>query len=88
VDPDAGSHSFYTGYKNAQVLANTKKAQQTFDDAQRQKLYSAIQKQAAEDAFLGFLYYSPFSYSYSTKVNGFQVYPTGNYHLEDVTLSK
>ena len=41
---------------------------------------------AAEDAFMGFLYYSPFSYAYSTKVSGFQVYPTGNYHLEDVTL--
>jgi peptide/nickel transport system substrate-binding protein len=88
VDPDSGAHSFYTSYKNDKVLADTKKAQQTFDDAQRQQLYSNIQKQAAADAFLGFLYYSPFSYSYSTKVNGFQVYPTGNYHLEDVTLSK
>ena len=86
VDPSAGSKSFYTSYNNAQVIADTKKAEQTFDDAERQKLYSAIQKQAADDAFLGFLYYSPFSYSYSTKVSGFQVYPTGNYHLEDVTL--
>jgi peptide/nickel transport system substrate-binding protein len=88
VDPDAGSHSFYTSYKNAQVIADTKKAEQTFDQAGRQKLYSAIQKQAAEDAFLAFLYYSPFSYATSTKVDGFQVYPTGNYHLEDVKLSK
>ena len=88
VDPDAGSHSFYTSYRNAGVIAATKKAEQTFDVAARQKLYGAIQKQAADDAFLGFLYYSPFSYSYSTKVSGFQVYPTGNYHLEDVTLSK
>ncbi|SDT33052.1 peptide/nickel transport system substrate-binding protein [Friedmanniella luteola] len=88
VDPDAGSRSFYTSYRNAQVIANTKKAQQTFDDAGRQELYSAIQEQAAEDAFLAFLYYSPFSYSYSTKVQGFQVYPTGNYHLEDVTLTQ
>jgi peptide/nickel transport system substrate-binding protein len=88
VDPDAGSHSFYTSYRNPQVIADTKKAQRTFDDAGRQKLYSAIQKQAAEDAFLAFLYYSPFSYSASTKVSGFQVYPTGNYHLEDVTLGQ
>jgi len=86
VDPDAGSHSFYTSYDNPTVIADTKKAQQTFDTAGRQELYSAIQKQAAEDAFMGFLYYSPFSYAYSTKVSGFQVYPTGNYHLEDVTL--
>ncbi len=88
VDPSAGSKSFYTGYNNAQVVADTKKAQQTFDTAGRQTLYSAIQKQAAEDAFLGFLYYSPFSYSFSTKVEGFQVYPTGNYHLEDVKLTQ
>jgi len=86
VDPTAGSKSFYTSYKNDKVIADTKKAEQTFDDAGRQQLYSAIQKQAADDAFLGFLYYSPFSYSYSTKVQGFQVYPTGNYHLEDVKL--
>jgi peptide/nickel transport system substrate-binding protein len=88
VDPDAGSKSFYTSYRNAEVIADVKKAQQTFDPAERQKLYSAIQKQAAEDAFLGFLYYSPFSYSFSTKVQGFEVYPTGNYHLEDVKLTQ
>ncbi len=88
VDPAAGSKSFYTSYNNAQVIADTKKAEQTFDDAERQKLYSAIQKQSADDAFLGFLYYSPLSYSFSDKVKGFQVYPTGNYHMEDVSLSK
>ncbi|MGI3780229.1 MAG: ABC transporter substrate-binding protein [Janthinobacterium lividum] len=88
VDPSAGSRSFYTSYDNASVIADTKKAEQTFDTAGRQVLYSRIQKQAADDAFLGFLYYSPFSYSYSTKVSGFQVYPTGNYHLEDVTLAQ
>jgi peptide/nickel transport system substrate-binding protein len=88
VDPAAGSHSFYTDYKNAQVIADTRKAERTFDTAGRQKLYSAIQKQAAADAFLGFLYYSPLSYSASTAVDGFLVYPTGNYHLEDVKLSK
>lgn len=88
VDPEAGSHSFYTGYKNAQVIADTKAAQKTFDDAERQKLYTQIQKQAADDAFLAFLYYSPFSYSFSDKVSGFEVYPTGNYHLEDVSLNK
>ncbi len=88
VDPEAGAHSFYTGYDNAQVIADTKLAEKSFDDATRQKLYSNIQKQSAEDAFMAFLYYSPFSYSYSSKVNGFEVYPTGNYHLEDVTLAK
>ena len=27
-------------------------------------------------------------YAYSTKLQGFQVYPTGNYHMEDVWLQK
>ncbi len=88
VDPEAGSHSFLTGYNNPKVVADTKAAQKTFDPQERQKLYSAIQKQAADDAFLAFLYYSPFSYALSSKVNGFVALPTGNYHLEDVTLNK
>ena len=46
-----------------------------------------IQRLAAQDAFMGFLYYSPFRYATSDKVNGFLVYPLGNYHLEDVWLS-
>ena len=88
VDPDAGSKSFFTGYKNPAVIADVKAAQKSFDSAERQRLYSKIQKQAADDAFLAFLYYSPFSYATSTKVKGFVALPTGNYHLEDVTLSK
>ena len=40
VDPAAGGKSFYTSYNNAQVIADTKKAEQTFDEAERQKLYS------------------------------------------------
>ena len=43
---------------------------------------------AAEDAFMVFLYYSPYRYAYSDKVQGFKVYPTGNYHMEDVWLKQ
>ena len=88
VDPTTGAKSFYTGYNNAAVVSATHAAQKSFDPAVRQAKYTFIQKQAADDAFLAFLYYSPYQYSYSTKVNGFLPYPTGNYHLEDVTLSK
>ncbi len=35
-----------------------------------------------------FLYYSPYRYAYSDKVQGFKVYPTGNYHMEDVWLKQ
>ncbi len=88
VDPTTGAKSFYTGYNNPEVIQATHDAQRAFADAERQAKYTLIQKKAADDAFMAFLYYSPYQYSYSNKVNGFLPYPTGNYHLEDVTLSK
>jgi peptide/nickel transport system substrate-binding protein len=88
VDPESGAHSFFTDYRNEDVIDWTHQAQSEFDDAKRQELYSQIQAQAAEDAFMIFLYYSPFRYAHSDKVHGFQVYPTGNYHMEDVWLEQ
>jgi peptide/nickel transport system substrate-binding protein len=87
VDPGSGAKSFYTDYNNANVVNWTHEAERTFSSAQRQKLYSEIQAQAAHDAFMAFLYYSPYRYAFSTKVHGFFVYPTGNYHMENVWLS-
>jgi peptide/nickel transport system substrate-binding protein len=86
VDPTSGSHSFFTDYANKDVVGWTHQAQRSFDVAKRRQLYNQIQAQAAKDAFLGFLYYSPYAYAYSSKVNGFHVTPMGNYHLEDVWL--
>jgi peptide/nickel transport system substrate-binding protein len=88
VDPNSGAKSFYTDYNNANVINWTHEAEHTFDKSARQVLYSKIQAQAAQDAFMGFLYYSPYRYAFSDKVHGFYVYPTGNYHMEDVWLSK
>jgi peptide/nickel transport system substrate-binding protein len=80
--------SFFTDYKNPQVIEWTHQAQSTFDKAERQTLYANIQKQAAEDAFMVFEFYSPYRYATTDKVQGFQVYPTGNYHMEDVWLKQ
>jgi peptide/nickel transport system substrate-binding protein len=66
----------------------TRAAQREFNPKKRQVLYSKIQAQAAQDAFMAFLYYSPFPYAYSSKLQGFLVYPTGNYHMEDAWLQK
>jgi peptide/nickel transport system substrate-binding protein len=88
VDPEAGADSFFTGYNNPEVVTKARDAAKTFDEAERERLYSELQAQAAEDAFLPTLFYSPFSYSFSNDVKGFLVYPTGNYHMEDVTLSE
>jgi peptide/nickel transport system substrate-binding protein len=87
VDPAGGAYSFYTNYSNPDVAGWTHDAEKTFDTKQRQSLYSKIQAQAAQDAFMGFLYYSPYLYANTSKTHGFFVYPTGNYHLEDVWLS-
>ena len=80
--------SFFTDYNDPQQIEWTHQAQATFDTGQRQELYSQIQKKAAEDAFMVFLYYSPYRYATTDKVQGFQVYPTGNYHMEDVWLKQ
>lgn len=84
VDPKAGSKSFFTGYSNPAVVAANTAAAKTLDQATRQQLYTKIQSLAAEDAFIAPLYYSPYAYGSSTKVQGFAVTPLGNYHLEDV----
>lgn len=88
VNPTAGSKSFYTTYNNPAVVKNSVAAAKTLAPAARQKLYSTIQADAATDAFMAFLYYSPYAYATSSKVNGFFVTPLGNYHLEDVWKSK
>jgi peptide/nickel transport system substrate-binding protein len=89
VDIKGGAaNSFYTSYANPAVVAASKAAQHEFDPKKRQILYSKVQRLAAQDAFMAFLYYSPFRYASSSKVQGFKVYPTGNYHMEDVWLQK
>jgi peptide/nickel transport system substrate-binding protein len=89
VDIKGGAaNAFYTSYANPAVVAATKAAQREFDPKKRQTLYTKVQRLAAQDAFMAFLYYSPFRYAYTSKVQGFKVYPTGNYHMEDVWLQK
>jgi peptide/nickel transport system substrate-binding protein len=86
IDPAGGASQFYTGYDNPQAIAASHKAQRDTNPAERAKLYDQVQTIAANDAFLGFLYYSPFRYATSNKVHGFFVEPLGNYHMENVWL--
>jgi peptide/nickel transport system substrate-binding protein len=87
VSPKGGTQSFYTGYTKPALAADAALAAKTLVPATRTKLYSEIQATAAADAFLAPLYYSPYAYASSTKVNGFYVTPLGNYHLENVWKS-
>jgi peptide/nickel transport system substrate-binding protein len=88
VDPTSGAKSFYTAYNNPQVVKDAHLAEETLSTSSRQTLYNYIQAHAASDAFMAFLYYSPYAYANTSNVHGFFVTPLGNYHMENVWLSK
>ena len=83
-----GTHAEFTNYNNPMVDKLASQAEGIFSQSARQVLYNKIQLILAQDPPMAYLYYQPFVYAYSAKVNGFTVYPTGNYHLENVWLSK
>ncbi len=84
LTPEGGAHSAFTNYENPEVIALNKKAQLSNDPAERAVLYSQIQQMAGDDAFLTYLYYSPYAYASTDLVKGFAVTPLGNYHTEDI----
>jgi peptide/nickel transport system substrate-binding protein len=88
VDPNSGARSFFTAYNNPTVVKDTHLAEQTLSTSARQSLYNTVQADSAQDAFMAFLYYSPYAYATTSSVHGFFVTPLGNYHLENVWLSK
>jgi peptide/nickel transport system substrate-binding protein len=88
VDPKSGARSFFTAYNNPKVVADTHAAEKTLATSARQSLYNYVQAQSAADAFMAFLYYSPYAYATGSNVHGFFVTPLGNYHLENVWVSK
>jgi peptide/nickel transport system substrate-binding protein len=88
VDPTGGSHSAFTSYNNPAVIALNKQAAAETDPAKRADLYAQLQKQVSKDAFLAYLFYSPYVYATTTAVHGFHVTPLGNYQLETVYMTK
>ena len=88
VDPNSGAKSFFTAYNNPTVVKATHNAEQTLSTTARQDLYNTVQSDSASDAFMAFLYNSPYAYATTSSVHGFYVTPLGNYHLENVWLSK
>ena len=88
VDPTSGARSFFTAYNNPLVVKDTHAAEKTLNTAKRQQLYNIVQTDAAQDAFMAFLYYSPYPYATTSNVHGFYVTPLGNMHMENVWLSK
>ncbi len=87
VDPKSGAKSFFTSYTNNAVINATHQAEKVTAPATRQSLYNTVQSQSAADAFMAFLYYSPYPYVTGSNVHGFFVTPLGNFHMEDVWMS-
>ena len=88
LNPGSGANSFFTNYDNPTVIKDVKEAEQVTTPSVRQSLYNTVQTDADQDAFMAFLYYSPYAYVTGSKVHGFYVTPLGNYHMQDVWLSK
>jgi peptide/nickel transport system substrate-binding protein len=86
IDPKGGAFSFYTHYNNPTVTKLSHQAQREVNPAKRAVLYSKLQRIAASEANLGYMYYSPYRWAYTSKLHGFLVQPLGNYHLEDAWL--
>jgi peptide/nickel transport system substrate-binding protein len=88
VDPTSGAKSFFTAYDNP--LGGQGHPPRR-EDAEHRQAPAALQHRpddAAQDAFMAFLYYSPYPYATTSNVHGFYVTPLGNYHMENVWLSK
>lgn len=88
VDPAGGANSDFTWYENPDVIKLNRDAQQEADPEVRAALYTELQEKTGEDAFLAYLYYSPYGYAMRDNVKDFFVTPLGNYHLEDVYKTK
>lgn len=88
VNPKGGSHSANTWWDDPEVVKLNAEAQRTVDTKERQRLYSEIQQRAADAAFIKPMFYVPYAYATTKAVQGFEVTPLGNYHLEDVWLKK
>jgi peptide/nickel transport system substrate-binding protein len=88
VDPSGGANSAFTFYNNPAVVKINKEAEAETDTTKRQALYTQLQQQTSKDAFLDYLFYSPYVYATTSKVKGFHVTPLGNYLLQDVYKTK
>ena len=80
------TRALFTNYDNPQIDSWGGQALGTFAQQDRQLLYSKIQRQFALDSPMAFLYYSPSVFA-TKGVSGLFIYPTGNYHLENVSLT-
>ncbi|WP_158891297.1 ABC transporter substrate-binding protein [Amycolatopsis anabasis] len=87
LDPAVGSVAAEMNYHDPEVLEWCRQAEQTTDPAVRTQAYHQIQRRVHRDNPLIPLYYAPFAYATSDRLQGFAVPPTGDYRLEEVWLA-
>jgi peptide/nickel transport system substrate-binding protein len=91
IDPDelAGAlNIFGVHFNDPNVNQLIGQSELAFDHTRRQTYYAEIQARVAQDSPVVFLYFTPYVYAYTSAVHGFYVYPTGNYPLQNVWLSR
>ena len=87
LDPEkGGGDSYSTGYNNAEMIKLVHEAQQEFDQARRQEMYSKIQALHAEEVPQIPLVFQQTTFAWADAVQAFHVNPVGNRHLENVWL--
>ena len=77
-----------TGWKNPALVSLANKASTPFDPAKRKSMYAQFVRGFAASYATAPIFQSPWLYAISSKVNGFSVLLTGNYHASDIWLSK
>jgi peptide/nickel transport system substrate-binding protein len=95
VDPDGNIHQFVTckgalndgRYCNPEVDRLLNEARGVNDEAKRKQLYSAAQAILQDELPIIYVYYQPWPFALSKKVQGFKPYPDGMIRLKGVKFS-
>jgi peptide/nickel transport system substrate-binding protein len=95
VDPDGNIHQFVTcqgnlndaGYCNEQVDSLLNQARATNDPESRRALYEQAQAILQDELPIIYLYYQPWPFVTSTRVEGFKPYPDGMIRLRGVKFA-
>jgi peptide/nickel transport system substrate-binding protein len=80
--------AFYTGFHDDEIIKLYEQGRTMPDGPARVDVYHKLQQRARDQAPFIYLFHLPNVYAVRSSVQGFSVLPTGNYRLEDVSLTK
>ena len=85
VNPER-ANAFHTQWKDERVNALYDEERRTLDGPERGAMFKEMAGRVHDGAPFVFLYHQGTPYAYRKNVEGFEVLPTSNYRLEDVTV--